>query len=109
LAARLNEVGVERTEDLSLLEGQDVAPDIAALSGVPDWELQTLRDDFPRTWKHRDGTYLCEVRPTSHKVILTPLDGAARRVGVPDRQQLPRFRGFKVIYSNASRDVVVRG
>ncbi len=109
LAARLSEVGVERTEDLSLLEGKDVAPDMTALSGVPDWELQTLRDDFPRTWKHRDGTYLCEVRPTSHKVILTPLDGAARRVGVPDRQQVPRFRGFKVIYSNASREVVVRG
>lgn len=108
LAERLSVVGVERSDDLALLEGEDVAPDVAALSGVPDWELQTLRDDFPRTLKYMDGLYACEVYPASRKVLLKPMDANARRVGPPARGQVPRFRGFKVIFSSASREVVIR-
>lgn len=108
LAERLSVVGVERSDDLALLEGEDVAPDVAALSGVPDWELQTLRDDFPRTLRYMDGLYACEVYPASRKVLLKPLHANARRVGPPARGQVPRFRGFKVIFSSASREVVMR-
>lgn len=108
LAERLSVVGVERSDDLALLEGEDVAPDIAALSGVPDWELETLRDDFPRTLRYMDGLYACEVFPASRKVLLKPMDANARRVGPPARGQVPRFRGFKVIFSSASREVVIR-
>ncbi len=109
LARRLQEVGLERSDDLALLEGKDVAPNISALSGIPDWELQTLSEDFPRTLKYKDGIYRCEVRPQTNTVYLTPMDGVARRVGPPARQQLPRFRGFKVVYSNASLEVVIHG
>jgi ATP-dependent helicase HrpB len=108
LAERLAELGLDRTDELALLEADDVTPDLVELSGLPSWDLDSLREDFPRTWENQGGVYRCEVRPSARTVLLLPANKAAGRLQEPGRRVVPRFRGFKVVYKKASREVVIR-
>ena len=108
LAARLATLGVERAADLELLEVDDLVPDLADQTGVPSWVFQPLLDDFPRIWTHQGSTYTCTVQPASQRVLLEPADTRARNAGEPPARVVPRFRGFRVDFKQASRHVRIR-
>lgn len=109
LVARLEELGLEASDELSLLSAGDALPDVEALTGWPSWELERLAEEFPRVWEHLGARYACEVRPGSGTVTLEPVNAEATRRGTPEPAVLPRFRGFRVRYRKASRVVPLRG
>ncbi len=108
LARQLATLGVEASADLALLEPDDLRPDLARLTGLPEATIAALREDFPRTWTHLGAQYGCEVGPQSRVVTLEPLNAAARKAPDPSPRVLPRFRGFRVRYRKASRLVDLR-
>lgn len=108
LLSVLEELGLQSVEELALLEEDDLLPDIKALTGVPFYELEALAADFPRVWTLKGAEYVCDVRPMSAKVRLTPANGVARKAKEPGKQFLPSFRGFHVEYQQASRVLRLR-
>lgn len=108
LAARIALLGVERASDLALLEADDLTPELAAVTGIPDWVTSPIVDDFPRLWTYQGATYTCDVSPSSGKVTLEPCDATARKAGEPPARVLPRFRNFKVVFRQASRVLRLR-
>ncbi|TVR03464.1 MAG: ATP-dependent RNA helicase [Deltaproteobacteria bacterium] len=109
LEARLAELGLERVDELALLEAEDLALDLEDATGWPSWELERWAEEFPRIWVHLGAEYACAVRAASGKVVLSPANGEAKRRGPPDAAVLPRFRGFRVRFEKASRVVPLRG
>jgi ATP-dependent helicase HrpB len=105
---RLATLGVEAGADCALLDDDDLRPDLEAVTGLPAWELDRLRTDFPRLWRHAGGTFRCDVEPTRRRVTLEPLDKAARKLKTPAAAVVPRFRGFAVRHRQASRVVDLR-
>ncbi|MFU8806148.1 MAG: hypothetical protein ACNA8W_20215 [Bradymonadaceae bacterium] len=108
LVATLTALGLERDEDLALLEADDLRPDLVALTGIASFDLERLVEEFPRIWEHQGASYGCDVRPRSKKVILEPMDKKTSRGPDPQSRFLPRFRGFAVFYQKASRIIQVR-
>lgn len=108
LAERLRTLGVESADDLVLIEPPDLVPDLPKQLGTYRFEIDSIADDFPRVWQHQGRRYHCQVKPASRKVVLEPADKKTGRAGEPDPRFVPRFRGFDVIYRNASRVVPVR-
>ena len=108
LAERLWEIGLRASEDLALLEAEDLRPDLSGELGVAEFELERWREEFPRTWEHMGARYECLVQPSVGKVILEPLNKKAKKGDDPKARHLPRFRGFDVYYRNASRVVPIR-
>lgn len=106
---RLAEMGVEVSDDLALVEPEDLIPDLTEWTGLQAWDLDPFVADFPRVWDYLGAKYLCTVRVSSRKVILEPLDRKTRRGGEPTASVVPSFRGFKVQYRSASRVVPIRG
>ncbi len=108
LKQRLADLGVERDEDLMLIEPSDLRPPVAERLGTYRYEVESMADDFPRIWEHHGRRYQCQVKPTSRKVVLEPMDKKTARSDDPKARFLPRFRGFNVAYRNASRVVPIR-
>lgn len=108
VTAKLAELGVERSEDFALLEPSDLVPDWSAWIWAHHGALEQLLEDFPRIWTHQGAAYTCTVRPRARTVVLEPANKAARKAADPDARFVPRFRGFKVRYVQASRKVIVR-
>lgn len=108
LAERLSELGVERDQDLMLVEADDLRPSVAENLDTYRYEVESIAEDFPRIWEHHGRRYHCRVKPTSRKVVLEPADKKTSRADDPKAQFVPRFRGFEVMYRNASRVVPVR-
>jgi len=108
LARRLWELGLRESEDLALVEPEDLRPDLAEILGLPDFELERWREEFPRIWEHMGRAYECLVQPGVGKVILEPANAKARRGEDPTARHLPRFEGFSVYFRNASRVVPIR-
>ncbi|MCB9639401.1 MAG: ATP-dependent RNA helicase [Myxococcales bacterium] len=109
LSRRLENLGLEQSEELSLLDEQDLLPDPTSHTGLDPFTLQELADDFPRRWIDQGRTYLCTVRARSRRVTLEPFDAAAKKAPDPPAQRLPRFRGFHVDFRKASRVLTLRG
>ncbi|PRQ05494.1 ATP-dependent RNA helicase HrpB [Enhygromyxa salina] len=117
LSERLAVLGLEDAAELALLADEDLRPRPAALDqlaeasaalGEREWTLDALAQDFPRVVSERGAHYGCEVRFDRKRVTLEPLDALARKRGEPRVEQLPRFRGFRLVYRQASRRVVLR-
>jgi len=109
LEALLLELGVEQSDDLALLETDDLRPDLAAHFGLQAFELDEWRKDFPRCWNYQGSVFLCRVQYARRRVILEPLNKTAKKAPVPGAGVVPRFKGFKVEYLKASRQVTIRG
>lgn len=105
---RLWNLGIRRAEDLLLVEVDDLRPDLPALLGAYRFDIDSMKEEFPSIWEHLGSRYFCEVRPLAREVILTPCDKKTSRREDPKDRFLPRFRGFKVTYLNASRRIVIR-
>lgn len=108
LADQLWELGLRECEDLALLEGDDLRPDLADRLGIAEFEIERWREEFPRIWEHMGAVYECLVQPSVGKVILEPVNKQAKKGEEPDAKYLPKFRGFDVVYRNASRVVPLR-
>ncbi len=108
LAERLWELGLRESDDLALLEADDLRPDLAERLGIAEFEIERWREEFPRTWEYMGREYQCQVQPSVGKVILEPVNKKAKKEGEPEAKHLPRFRGFDVVYRNASRVVPLR-
>ena len=109
LTARVSALGVARSEDLELIEGEDLLPDLVALTALYEVELEELAERFPRVWEHQGARYGCNVSPARRLVELEPLNKAARQGKEPARNVLPRFEGYRVTYRQASRVITLRG
>ena len=109
LAKRLQELGVHTQDDLALVEGEDLLPDLEALSGLHRMELDALLQDFPRQWSHLGAVYDCTVNPKARRVTIRPANKSTKKVKEPQAKHLPRFQGFRVVYKQASRSLVLRG
>lgn len=109
LADRFEALGLRSNEEMALLEGEDLIPDIAQESGIMDFELDVLRQDFPRIWEHLGSRYHCNINVAARKVTLEPANHHARKGKEPSRDVLPRFQGFRVSYRQASRVFTLRG
>lgn len=109
LVARLDALGPDAPEDIELLSGKDLVPDLSALAGGDTARIARLRADFPRELADQGAHYACAVDAARRAVILEPVNAAARKRGAPRATILPRFRGFSVVYVQASRRLVLRG
>ncbi len=109
VAERLHTLGLRTSEELMLLEGEDLVPDVAQMSGIMEYELDRLRKDFPRIWEHLGAQYHCAVNPAAKKVTLTPHNRAAKNAGDPSSNVVPRFQNYRVVFKQASRMVTIRG
>jgi ATP-dependent helicase HrpB len=111
LASTLERQGLERHDDLALLEDEDLLPDLQALAtaaGLSPRDFAALEADFPRTFTFESARYRCDVDLERHRVTLEPDNKAARAKNEPPVRVVPRFRGFRVEYRKASRVVKLR-
>ena len=109
LEARLAALGLEAPDDIELLSGKDLVPDVVARADGDVARVARLRADFPREVADQGGHYACAVDALRRTVTLEPANSAARKRGAPGVAVLPRFRGFSVVYVQASRRIVLRG
>lgn len=105
---QLDALGVEQAADLSVLQADDLRPPLSHWTGLAQWELQRLRDTFPRYWTHQGAHYRCELNPARRRVILVPLDKTARRRQEPVAKTVPRFGGFAVYFDKGGSRVKIR-
>lgn len=109
LAERLMALGVRREDDLMLVEAEDLRPDLPEILGGYRFDIEKMAEEFPRIWEHLGFRYTVRVRPLAGEVLLEPVDKKTARHSDPNPRVVPRFRGFKVVYQNASRKIVIRG
>lgn len=108
---RLEALGLEDSNDLALVDDDDLVPDVDAMAlgaGLSPRELGSLRDDFPATFAFEGAVYRCETDLARKRVVLEPANKVARGKNEPPVRVLPRFRGFRVEYRKASRRVKLR-
>lgn len=106
LVAQLETLGLQSNDDIPLVEADDLMPDVEAETGAPSWDLERVRDEFPRVWEHLGAEYGCQYNVAAGRVLMTPANKAAG--APPDGKLVPAFRGFRVFYEKASRRVPVR-
>ncbi|MFT5128345.1 MAG: ATP-dependent helicase HrpB [Rhodothermales bacterium] len=107
LCARLEELGVEVSEDLTLLEPNDLRPSLERIFNVTEYDLDTLRKHFPRQWTLNGAVFDCDVDPRKRRVDLIPRNKLAK-AKAPDAWLLPKFQGYSVRYLKAGRSVKLR-
>lgn len=109
LEAQLEALGLEGMDELELLSSEDLRPDLGAIEaalrnlGRRELSPESLAEDFPRTVVDRDAVYGCTVELGRRRVVLRPADAKAKKRGEPKASVLPRFRGFGVLFVQASR------
>ena len=111
IVRRLETLGLEDSNDLALVDDDDLVPDVEAMAlaaGLSPRELASLRDDFPATFSFEGAVYRCEIDLARKRVVLEPGNKVARGKNEPPVRVLPRFRGFRVEYRKASRRVKLR-
>lgn len=109
LTQRLLEMGVQTNEDLSLIGPEDLLPDLASRVNAADYELEQLMEELPRIWEFQGARYTCTPSIRAARITLEPENHIARKNSEPSAKFLPRFRGFRVVYVQASRSVTLRG
>jgi len=101
LHARLQNLGVESGEDLTLLNANDVlAPEL------PFEALEPLDRQFPAEVSVGDASYRAEYDLDRSTVLLTLVKGHRREP--PPRAYLPRFSGLKILVAGPSGTSPVR-
>ena len=97
----LARLGVESSEELALLEDQDLNP-----SMVEPEELETLRKAYPRLYLYGGAAYDAGYDPERHLVRLTWRSGP--KGARPNVQHLPRWNGWKVELDERGRVTPLR-
>jgi ATP-dependent helicase HrpB len=101
LAKRLAELGLERSEDLELLEPEDVR-----FEGVPDWERAEFDRNYPRRLSLANLEVEVEYEPARGRITLVKTSGI--RKSPPQRWELPAWgRGWEVRFRAGSRVVPI--
>ncbi len=108
LSGRLSELGLTTSDELELLEADDLRPDVVSLTKLAAWDIDPLREDFPRIWTYQSCDYACSVNLAARRVTIEPANKAARSRKEPPRGVLPRFRGFSVVFKQDSRTLPLR-
>ena len=67
LLTRLEDLGLEEPEDLSLLGPEDLLPEV-----LPDWKLEALDREYPRSLDIGDAHYRISYDPTRRIAIVQP-------------------------------------
>jgi len=101
LTTRLEQLGVERSEDLALIEPEDLA-----FEGVPHWEREAFERKYPREVSLTDLHMRIHYDVRRREVIAEKVGGVRRRD--PQRWELPAWSGWKVKFQRASRVVEIR-
>jgi ATP-dependent helicase HrpB len=99
LQERLEQVGLERGEDLLLLEPGDFA-----FEGVPEWERADFDRRYPRRLSLENLELDVEYEPKRKRITLVKISGI--RKAPPRRWELPAWgRGWTVRFRDGSRVV----
>lgn len=102
LLARLEEVGVEHPDDLSLLEPDDVMP-----AALEPWQQDALDRDFPPTLSIGDARYRLDYDVGRKVCTLVQVGG--HRKSPPPTRFLPRLLGWRIDWSLKNRVRQLRG
>ncbi len=99
LAARLQELGLEQSADLSLLEPKDLH-----FEGIPDWERERFERAYPRRLRLENMDVDVYYYPQTQEILLTKTGGV--RKTPPTRRELPAWgRKWTVRFRDKSRTV----
>ncbi len=109
---RLGELGLESGEDFELIGVDDLVPDLEARVRAhhadPSVLLQ-LRKDFPLDFVDRGARYRIKRADLQRRrVVIEPGNTTAKKRGEASVKFLPRYRGFSVVFEQASRQVKLR-
>lgn len=109
---RLGQLGLENAEDFELLGVDDLLPDLEARIRehlVDPSLLVQLRKDFPASFVDRGARYrIKRAKLEGRRVVIEPSNKEAKKRGEPSVKALPRYRGFSVVFEQASRTVKLR-
>ncbi|GGB01095.1 helicase-related protein [Agarivorans gilvus] len=100
LLERLQELGVEQVDDMSLLEPQDLQ-----FAGIPSWLRADFEARYPRLLVLADLKLDIEYLSRTKQVIAHYHSGG-RKAG-PKRWELPAWSGWRVYYKKASKRVAL--
>ena len=101
LEGRLAEIGLETSEDLEVLEPEDLR-----FGGVPEWERAEFDRHYPRHLSLANLEVDVEYEPTLGRITLVKNSGI--RKAPPQRWELPAWgRGWEVRFRAGSRVVPI--
>jgi ATP-dependent helicase HrpB len=101
LTTRLQELGLDESDDLELLEPEDLH-----FEGIPDWDREGFERTYPRRLQLENMDVQVEYFPDIQEILLTKT-GGIRKVP-PTRRELPAWgRKWTVRFRDKSRTVVV--
>ena len=96
LMARLESLGVEHSEDLALIEADDLGFD-----GIPAWERPRFDKYYPR-WLNLEGMDArVHYEPRRKRITVEKTGG--RRTSAPKRAELPAWSGWSIQFRDGSR------
>jgi len=98
VAARLVELGVERGDDVQLLEAHDLLPD-----DLDPWDREQLDRDHPRQLELADARYRLVYHP--RRRLLELFQEAGGRKSLPPLRYIPKVSGWRidVVHKNVRR------
>ena len=101
LAERLADIGLEKSEDLEVLEPEDLH-----FEGVPDWERAEFDRHYPRRLSLANLEVEVEYEPALGRITLVKTSGI--RKTTPQRWELPAWgRGWEIRFRAGSRVVPI--
>jgi hypothetical protein len=92
----LDELGIKEPDDLSILDGDDLIPNLAELTGLTYFDMERLYRDFPYHFAYNGASFKVGVFPKERKVELYPENKEARKVVSVPSLVIPPFGGFSV-------------
>ncbi len=109
---RLGQLGLENAEDFELIGMHDLVPDLEARINAHHADpalLLQLRKDFPFEFVSGGARYrIKQANLERRRVVIEPSSANAKKRGEPSVNTLPRYRGFSVVFEQASRTVKLR-
>jgi ATP-dependent helicase HrpB len=101
LTARLQELGLDESDDLELLEPEDLH-----FEGIPDWDRERFERTYPWRLQLENMDVQVEYFPDLQEILLTKTGGV--RKSPPTRRELPAWgRKWTVRFQDKSRTVIV--
>ncbi|MBK5943664.1 helicase-related protein [Halorhodospira halophila] len=101
LLEQLERLGVERGEDLALLEPGDLR-----FPGIPEWQRSDFDERYPRRLQLPDLELRIHYHVRRREVVAEKVGGIRRTD--PKRWELPAWPGWRVRFQRASRVVDIR-
>ena len=100
LLTRLGDLGLEEPEDLSLLGPDDLLPEV-----LPDWKIEALDREYPRSLDIGDAHYRISYDPMRRIAVLHQ---RGPRKDPPPERFLPRLPGWRIDWEHRNRVRCVR-